>query len=135
MCSGRAESLLQKQKVHCAMYRKSVKRWICHDFSHTVQCDPAQMDLTRPRYTCTVLAPGRAGQECLYKSSVTTSCFFLHHSTASILPKLVAARAMFAPPSKRHVLPIHGEFCLRFLPRHSVSPPSLFHSLTRSKRP
>jgi len=32
--SGRAESLLQNQKVRCAIYRKSVERWICPDISH-----------------------------------------------------------------------------------------------------
>jgi len=87
MCSGRAESLLQNQKVHRAMYRKSVQRCICPDFSHTVRCAPAQVDLKRQRYTCSVLAPDRVGRECLYKSSVTNSCFFLHHIKGSILPK------------------------------------------------
>ena len=64
----------------------------------------ATLKLPRLRYTCTVLAPDRAGRECLYKSSVTTSCFFLHHITASLLPKKNFSSTMFAPLSKK-ILP------------------------------
>ena len=63
----------------------------------------ATLKLPRLRYTCTVLAPGRAGRECVHKSSVTNSGFLLHHITTSILPKLVATRAMFASPSKNNM--------------------------------
>ena len=128
--------LATNQKVHRAIYRKSVQRWICQDFSHTVQPWNAALKLPRLRYTCTVPAASRVGRRCLYKSSVTNSYFFLHHSTASILPKRNFSSTMFAPLSKKtpsidlwKVLPP-----LSFLASH-VFLSSLFHSLTESKRP
>ena len=89
-----------KIKQHRAMCRMAAQQQTYHGFSHTVQPWNAALKLPRLRYTCTVLATSRAGRECLYKSSLTNICFFLHHSTASLLLKLGCACIMFAPPSK-----------------------------------
>lgn len=125
-----------KIKQHRAMCRRAAWRQIYHRFSHTVQCDPTQVDLTRLRYTCTVLAAGRAGRACLYKSSVSNTCFFLHHDTAFLLPKKNSSSIMFAPPSKKymHVRFTENSASASFLASH-VFLPSLLHSLTDSKRP